>query len=140
MMRAPTPQRGFTLIEVLVAVVILSIGLLGLASLQTVTLQRGNGAAQRVEALNYAYDLLDRMRANRSQALAGRYDVDVGEVPSGTTLAESDVRSWKQAMAAALPGADASVLVDNSVVSINVVWSDAGNSGSPTTLNLRTQL
>ncbi|MFA5940628.1 MAG: type IV pilus modification protein PilV [Sinimarinibacterium sp.] len=133
-------QRGFTLIEVLVTVVILAIGLLGLANLQTVTLQRDNGSAQRVEALNSAYDLLDRMRANRSQALAGRYDVELGAIPSGSSPAETDMRTWKQALAAGLPDGDASVLVQNSVVSINVVWSDVGNAGSPVTLNLRTQL
>ncbi|MEQ1439524.1 type IV pilus modification protein PilV [Fontimonas sp. SYSU GA230001] len=133
-------HRGFTLIEVLVTVVILAIGLLGLAGMQIVTLQRESGSTQRIEAVNRAYDLLDRMRANRSQALAGRYNVELGATPSGATLADTDVRIWKQTLAAELPDGDASVLVEDSVVSINIVWSDAGDAGNPVTLNLRTQL
>ena len=81
------------------------------------------------------YDLLDR-----NLVTAHPDDVDFGSVPGGSTLAETDVRAWKQALAAALPGGDASVLIDDSVVSINVTWSDAGDAGNPTTLNLRTQL
>jgi type IV pilus assembly protein PilV len=133
-------QRGFTLIEVLIAVLLLSIGLLGLASLQTVTLQRGNGSAQRIEAVNHAYDILDRMRANRARARAGDYDVGIGEALSGSTTAATDVTAWKAALAAALPGGDGSVLVNDDDVSINIVWDDAGDGGLQTTLNFRTQL
>jgi type IV pilus assembly protein PilV len=136
----PAAQRGFTLIEVLIAVLLLSIGLLGLASLQTVTLQRGNGSAQRIEAVNQIYDLLDRMRANRARARAGDYDVGLGETPSGSTLAATDVRTWKAALSQALPGSDASILVDDDIVSVNVVWQDSGQAGTQTTLNFRTQL
>jgi type IV pilus assembly protein PilV len=136
----PAAQRGFTLIEVLITVLLLSIGLLGLASLQTVTLQRGNGSAQRVEAVNHAYDILDRMRANRARARAGDYDVGIGEALSGSTTAATDVTAWKAALAAALPGGDGSVLVNDDDVSINIVWDDVGTGGSQATLNFRTQL
>ena len=137
-------HAGFSLIEVLVAVLLLSIGLLGLATLQTTSLQRENSSAQRVEALNHAYDLLDRMRANRAQAIAGNYNVLVGESPSGSSWAETDVRTWKQALAAALPGGDAAVDVEDQIVDIRIVWSDASkaNAGGSTaaSVNLRTQL
>lgn len=137
-------DAGFSLIEVLVAVLLLSIGLLGLATLQTTSLQRENSSAQRVEALNYAYDLLDRMRANRAQAIAGNYDTLVGESPSGSNWAETDVRTWKQALAAALPGGDAAVDVEDQIVDIRIVWNDASNAnadgGTAASVNLRTQL
>lgn len=135
---------GFSLIEVLVAVLLLSIGLLGLATLQTTSLQRENSSAQRVEALNYAYDLLDRMRANRAQAIAGNYDARVGQSPSGSSWAEADVRTWKQALAAALPGGDAAIDVEDQIVDIRIIWNDASdaNAGGSTaaSVNLRTQL
>lgn len=60
---------GFSMIEVLVALVILAIGLLGFALLQTMNLRFTQSANYRTQATNLAYDLLDQMRANRFQAV-----------------------------------------------------------------------
>ena len=60
----PARHRGFSLIEVLVALLVLSIGLLGLAALQTTSLQYNTGSYFRTQATFLAYDILDRMRAN----------------------------------------------------------------------------
>lgn len=57
--------RGVTLIEVLVALVVLSIGVIGLAALQAQALQMNQGAYMRAQATNLAYDIADRMRTNR---------------------------------------------------------------------------
>ncbi|HLE93281.1 MAG TPA: type IV pilus modification protein PilV, partial [Sulfuricaulis sp.] len=57
-------HRGFSLIEVLVALLVLSIGLLGLAALQTTSLQYNTGSYFRTQATFLAYDIIDRMRAN----------------------------------------------------------------------------
>jgi type IV pilus assembly protein PilV len=57
-------QRGFTLLEVLIALLILSIGLLGLAALQTVGLRSNQMASMRTQAIQATYDISDRMRAN----------------------------------------------------------------------------
>jgi type IV pilus assembly protein PilV len=57
-------QRGFTLLEVLIALLILSIGLLGLAALQTVGLRSNQMATLRTLATQMSYDITDRMRAN----------------------------------------------------------------------------
>lgn len=57
-------QGGTSLLEVLIAVVILSIGLLGLAGLQVASLRVNQGALQRSQATTLAYDMLDRMRAD----------------------------------------------------------------------------
>ena len=71
-------QSGFTLIEILVAVVILSVGLLGVASLQV------QSAYLRSQATLLAYDMADRMRVNTTRAIAGDYNNfdTTGEVPS----------------------------------------------------------
>lgn len=82
-------QKGFTLIEILVAVVVLSIGLLGLAGLQARSLQFNKSAEQRSQATILAYDIIDRMRANRTLAEAGAYDIALGTGPSGTVNCES---------------------------------------------------
>ncbi|HSW13319.1 MAG TPA: type IV pilus modification protein PilV [Solimonas sp.] len=143
-MKTQGRQAGFSMIEVLVAAVLLSIGLLGLASLQTVSLQRGNSASQRVDAVALAYDLLDRMRANRAQAIGGRYVVSVGSIPSANTLADQDVIDWKGALNNTLPEGDGAVAMDGRIVTITIVWKEASSANSDNSndalVNLRTQL
>jgi type IV pilus assembly protein PilV len=62
------PQRGFTLVEALISVLIMSIGLLGVAALQTRSLGSTNTASKRSQAVSLASDLADRMRSNRLAA------------------------------------------------------------------------
>jgi type IV pilus assembly protein PilV len=57
-------QQGFTLLEVLIALLVLSIGLLGLAALQTTGLRSNEMASMRTTSTMLAYDITDRMRAN----------------------------------------------------------------------------
>jgi type IV pilus assembly protein PilV len=59
---------GFTLIEVLVAMVVLTVGLLGLAGLQATSLKNSQNAYYRSVATQLAYDMADRMRANFTEA------------------------------------------------------------------------
>jgi type IV pilus assembly protein PilV len=59
-----TSQRGFSMIELLVAVLVMGIGVLGITGLQMVSLQNNRGALVRGEAVQLAYDILDRVRAN----------------------------------------------------------------------------
>ena len=66
-------ESGFSLIEVLVALLVLSIGLLGLAMLQIQGLRFTTDSYQRTQATLLAYDLMDRMRANKVGADAGAY-------------------------------------------------------------------
>lgn len=67
-------QSGFTLLEILVAIVVLSIGLLGLAGLQAVSLNNNQTAYYRSIASQQAYDMADRMRANLAGIEGGHYD------------------------------------------------------------------
>jgi len=68
-------NHGFSLIEVLVSLVILAIGLLGLAMLQTTGLRYNTNSYSRTQATYMAYDLAERMRANVPAFQAGNYDV-----------------------------------------------------------------
>ncbi len=68
-------NRGFSLIEVLIALVVLAIGLLGLATLQMTSLQFNSDAYLRSQATVLVYDIADRMRINMTGVVAGNYTV-----------------------------------------------------------------
>jgi type IV pilus assembly protein PilV len=100
---------GFTLMEVMIAVLVLSLGLLGLAGLQATSLKANTSAAARGQATLLAYDIIDRMRANRDAALAGTYNNTAGTAPTGgasdcqansatcdaDAIAAYDLNQWK---------------------------------------------
>ncbi len=122
-------QAGAGLIEVMVALVVLAIGLLGIAGLQLVSLQNNHSAALRSQAVTLGYDALDRMRANRDAANLGDYTTDFPDAaPAGTAVAEQDLQEWKL-MLAALPsgaGAISSAVVGGRVLfTVTVQWDDS---------------
>lgn len=67
-------QRGSSLLEVLIAVLVLAIGMLGLAALSAMTIKNSNSAAARSQAVVQVYSLFDTLRLNREQATAGAFD------------------------------------------------------------------
>jgi type IV pilus assembly protein PilV len=131
-------QRGTTLIETLVALLVLSIGLLGVAALQVNALQSNQMAHVRSQASVLAYDLADRMRANRAAALAGLYNVAYGATPTGTNLYQLDVQNWKAALANSLPSGDGELVLVGNVAVIRVSWTD--RSGATEQFETQTQI
>ena len=117
-------QRGETLVEVLVALLVLSIGLLGVAALQVSALQTNQGAHVRSQASVLAYDIADRMRANRAVALAGGYNVLYTVTPSGGALNELDLQNWKAALTNTLPTGQGEISLVGSIALIRVRWTD----------------
>lgn len=118
-------QKGTTLLEVLVSIVILSVGLLGYAGLQTLSMKNNTSAFQRSQATILSYDIIDRMRANRSNLA----NYNVGMAAVGTY---ADVISWKNNVAAALPDGKAAVEVDlNNVATITIQWDDNRDGTDP---------
>jgi len=105
-------KSGFTLIEVLIAMLVLSVGLLGLAGLQARGLKNNLSAYHRGQATQLAYDMADRIRANIVEAKKhslSNYDKDTLTTPvvqsgcnsvtggcSVEQLAQNDVFEWKQ--------------------------------------------
>lgn len=125
---AHTDQRGASMIEVLITIVVLAIGLLGLAGLQVTSIQTNHSSYYRSQASILAYDLSDRMRSNRAAALGGAYDVDFPTSSDSHSVtgarAAKDKAEWLNALAAVLPGGTGKVeRVDNLLV-IHVRWDD----------------
>ena len=113
---------GFTLIEVLVAVVVLSIGLLGLAGLQTTALQNNHSAYLRNQATLRAYDMADRMRTNLDAVKKGYYnnptatqypDCKTASGCSSQQMAKNDTFEWNAATANLLPSGAGVVCIDS---------------------------
>ncbi|MEW5967275.1 MAG: type IV pilus modification protein PilV [Pseudomonadota bacterium] len=132
---------GFTLLEVMVAMVVLSIGLLGLAGLMASSMRNNQGAYHRTQATWLAYDALDRVRANRAGALANAYaganalgsPVACAPLtaPAGANVAAQDINGWKNALNCALPAGDGSIVVDaaSRQVTVTVQWDDTRGTG-----------
>ncbi|MFQ5760266.1 MAG: type IV pilus modification protein PilV [Acidiferrobacterales bacterium] len=108
---ASRKHHGFSLIEVLVALLVLSIGLLGLAGLQTLGLKFNTQSYQRTQAVLNAYDIVDRIRANAGGITAAVYDdIGINAAPPGsppdcgaidcdsTQMADYDVAQWKNSL------------------------------------------
>lgn len=134
-------QTGFSLIEVLVSIIILSLGLLGMAGLQATGLKNNYSAHTRAQAAQYAYDMIDRMRANRVVAQAGSYNRALGAAaPACDNLLHCDQAGWL-ADIATLPAGDGSIAVNGNVVTITIQWNDQRAGGSATaTLVIESQL
>jgi type IV pilus assembly protein PilV len=126
-------QSGFTLLEILVAVFVLSIGLLGLASLQVTALRNDQSAFMRTQATILVYDLADRMRANANAVTSGFYNPANAATTSACTtisgcttqeMAQTDLQEWLDGIAAYLPAGDGWVCIDSTP-------NDGTGSGAP---------
>ncbi|HKK06661.1 MAG: type IV pilus modification protein PilV [Gammaproteobacteria bacterium] len=148
-------QRGFTLVEVLVALVIFSIGLLGLAGLQSQSIRYTHSAYLRTQATFLAYDILDRMRVNMTQAKNSTYDMSMSYVPPSAScvgvgaacspldLRNADRYEWKQSLAA-LPNGKGSIQTvtagGQTKWVIDIQWDDPNTPGGKSTLQMSAQL
>lgn len=127
-------QSGVTLIEVLVALLVLSIGLIGVAALQANALQANHGSQLRSQATNLAYDISDRMRTNRQAALNGDYvgqfnaatcPSSAAEIPNPTgSLASRDLTEWQVALACGLPGGRGEISRSGDEFVITIRWNN----------------
>lgn len=138
MMNQLKKQGGFSLLEVLIALLVLSIGLLGLAALQAVSLKSNHGAYTRTQAIYLAYDIIDRIKANRNQALSGGYDLAMNAsapAASATNLADTDLNEWMtDYVTVLLPGGDASVdcagTAPSDVCTVTIQWDESRLGGT----------
>lgn len=142
---ARATANGFALLEVLVALLVLSLGLLGLASLQAATVQFNHSAYLRSQATSLAYEIADRMRANRQAALDGAYDgVDFSNpvcgAGGGATVAERDIGAWRDNLSCTLPSGDGSIERDGRTVTITVRWDESRGEEAALLFEMTTSL
>jgi type IV pilus assembly protein PilV len=139
-------QSGFTLIEVLIAVVVLASGLLGLAAIQATALGNNHSAYNRSQATQLAYDIADRMRANSNAAanylgLASAASCATNDTPctacktianacTPQQMAEQDRYDWNQNIGRSLPDGEGFISRSGNVYTIRVSWDDDKNTST----------
>lgn len=156
---------GFTLIEVMVALIVLSIGLLGIAKMSLTSVQSNNSAYMRSQASVLIQEIIDNMHANRSQATsyaitygqAAAMGTDCSKVTNCATtdLTAYDLAIWKTRLAAALPSGNGQIALATvtangqleTTATVSVQWDDSvvqSAVGTPTgalqTLTVETML
>jgi type IV pilus assembly protein PilV len=148
--------KGFTLLEALVALVILTVGLLGVASLVGNSVRTNNASLLRAQAAYMATNMADRMRANTNTVIAGTYDgtgyTGTGSAPdcnagapcNGAQLAARDTVLWGRMLASMLPAGSGDIAcnigaVPGGVVGTPIVpgtcriivnWNESTNEGA----------
>ncbi len=160
-------QSGFSLLEVLIAVVILSVGLLGLAGMQVTSLKYVTSSLHRTQATSLAYDILDRIRANpngsyitlftqpastyngSTSSNSGSNDDCLGNTVTcnAASMTNFDLSEWKTAIEALLPNGQGDVNVEAGTtrVVITVQWEDKRDVQDPAankilSVQMRTEL
>ena len=163
--RSPLHQ-GFTLLEVLIALLVMSIGLLGIGKMMMLSARANDSAYMRSQATALAYTMLDAMRANRDTAVTGGYDtLNVVPAAQGCSAAapclpapqaQNDTFLWNQALATELPGGTGNVVTavaldpatgaNTVTATITVTWIDKvaeqsfGAGGPTVSISLETLL
>jgi type IV pilus assembly protein PilV len=129
-------QKGFSLIEVLIALIIMSVGMLGIAGLYVQSLQAGRASMFRHQAVSLAGDVADRIRANPSagvayagvgannNCVAANFDCDI------VAMAANDIWVWDMQAVNSLPNGDVVVTFDDTlappIYTITVSWNEPG--------------
>ncbi|HET6630766.1 MAG TPA: type IV pilus modification protein PilV [Woeseiaceae bacterium] len=132
---------GFSLIEVLIALIVMSVGMLGIAGLYVHGMQAGRTSLFRHHAVTLAGDVADRIRANPHAgaayigAGADNNCVGGGVDCSPQAMAANDIFLWQEQAAATLPDGQVAVTYDDSAVpsvyTVKVTWSEAGQDPAP---------
>ena len=153
----PNRQQGFSLIEVLVTMIIMAIGLMGLAAMQMVSTKNVNNSQSRTVASYLAYDMAERMRSNPEGLDGGHYNsIDGTEgAPtkncqtlmtecSASELAASDAYHWNQTVQSNIingglgAGSTGTVSVAAGIYTIGIDWQEQDrNANGDTTLSIQ---
>ena len=134
---ASRTQRGFSLVEVMIALIIMSVGMLGIAGLYVQSMQAGRTSIFRHNAVTLAGDVADRIRSNPRAGVAYTaatgtnnnciaMDTDCDEAE----MAGHDILLWQQQATDSLPRGAVAITFDNTVVppnyTIAVTWDETG--------------
>lgn len=121
--------RGMSLVEVLVTVVLISVGLLGVAALQLSSLKGNQESYARSQAAMLAADILDRMRANQNAFANNQYNVAFNGTGAAGTPSGNDLQAWQRSINQLLPGgteiaAGSIARSATNIVTVTIRWSE----------------
>ncbi len=135
-------QSGMGLIEVLIAVLVLSFGMLGLAGLQMWSLRNNQSALERGMAVVQTYSIVDSMRADRTTAINDGFDLAIdATAPTGSNFQDTVRAAWRANLQAVLgPGATGSIDCNGPLCSIRVRWNDERGSAGQSQQTIDTQV
>ena len=134
-------NKGFTLIEVMVSLVVMSIGMLGLASIQAISIQNNQTAYMRTLAMQSAYNIADLIRTGSDSdgTITSVFDAVTSTVPSAPTncivndsstscsaadMAASDIYQWKKNLETLLPSGRGAITRSGSIYEIKIMWDE----------------
>jgi type IV pilus assembly protein PilV len=123
--RALGGQQGFSMLEVLVSVVILSMGLLGLTGLSLRSLAATDSSGYRAQAALKAMQMADVLRGNRQAVVNSSYDISFAGVLPSDPRASQDVTAWRSDLAS-IPGGLGAIDYDlvTQQAKVTVQWDD----------------
>lgn len=134
-------QKGFSLLEILITLVIISFGLLGIAGVIVNSLKNNQSSYSRSQASLLANDIIDRMRANRTTAETSPYpyNLTISGTPSGSGVVLNDLTEWRASLASAMPSGTGSVSLDGTTKKVTIVvqWNDSRASGDKVVISER---
>ncbi len=132
-------QQGVSLIESMIALLVISIGLLGIAALQVTSMSQNASAMNHSQAVWIGYNMADRIRANISQ-FASYADIDtstgysqdcMGSACNNVEMVTSDADEWTRHVEN-LPGGRGMIDGDATQLVIKVMWDDEGTGATGT--------
>lgn len=138
--------RGAGLIEVLVAVLIFSLGLIGMLGLQSRALQRAESAYARSQATMLSYYMLDALRIDRTRAIAGDYNLTktCQIVADSGTLITHQQHHWLTAIKTTMgdAGTCGEIICNSNTCTVRIYWDDdrATPTAAEASIEVRTQL
>jgi type IV pilus assembly protein PilV len=131
-------QTGFSLVEVLIALVIMSVGMLGIAGLYVEGMKAGRTSTFRHHAVTLASDVADRIRANPTagvdyEGARGNNNCVLGNVDCNPAqMAANDIDLWLTQADEMLPNGSIAITFDDTVTpntyAIDVTWNEAGET------------
>lgn len=126
-------QRGFSLVEMLVALVSASVGLLGVAALQLATLRTYQSSSQRIQASTLATSMLEQVRSHKAAALNGEYEIAFNDANSKGGKIRADVQAWQREIVRKLSidgdSAGGSIHTDSrtGTIRVTIAWRRTGH-------------
>ncbi len=142
MLKLKQSQQGLTLVEAMIALLVISIGLLGIASLQLTAMNQNTSSLNHSQAVQYAYNMSDRIRANMGEFEQYKgIDTDIGYNQNCTgvdcdpgQMRDADAADWED-MVSNLPGGKGMIFDNVDGLTVVVMWDDNGTGATGTGCN-----